>query len=304
VQATITEPKCPPSTPGLPNSMEIYPFYKYNFAMPANNAPGSGVFIDIEDPSWSNLGFWFRGSSASSAGVDIGTLNVAITKNRLGLKNETVWSCSLATGSCTQSTTFGLPSSMFNISVGDVLWLTFFPSCTTCGSTIDFAVETAWTLPGTPDPEYPAIDIEDNLRTMVFSEAQGDWVWFYTNVTSADVPTVVWTDVSFPTESNNLETEIVLYWNLGSPANMTNYTGMYPASGQPSQKGEYLAQTPFNATSVGMWYLSAYVKTGATIEPTDFTIKVGLNQIPCSKASIVSFSVLALLLPLLSLFWN
>jgi len=301
VQATITEPKCPPSSPGLPSATQIWPFYKYNFAMPANNAPAAGIFISVNDPAQANLGFWFRGTSASSAGVDVGDLNVALTKSRLGTKNDTTWAtCSLATGSCTQATTFGLPSSQFNISVGDQIWLTFFPSCSTCGSTIDFAVETAWTLPGTTN-SYTWIPIQNNFRTMVFNQNQGNWLYFYTNVTS---PTSFWTDVSFTSESNNLNTQIILYFNQGSPANVSNNVGIYPIPGGPVQKGAYLTQSPFNATSAGTWFLSTYVSTGATISPTDFTIKVGLNQVPCSKASIVSFSALGLLLQLLPFVWN
>jgi len=68
--------------------------------------------------------------------------------------------------------------------------------------------------------------------------------------------------------------------------------------------GNYLTQRPFNANSSGTYYISAYLKVDGIGSTTDYTMKIGLNQIPCAGASMISVSMLAFLLPLLCFFMN
>jgi hypothetical protein len=299
-QAELTAPACPAATAGTPFMEPIIPFYKYNYEISKNAAVGS-VYITVDNANQTTMGLWFRAEpfATSARGA---SLNVRLTKNQIGTNNDTAWDpCSLATGECVVQTTFGIPGSMFNISVNDKIYLTFFPICSTCSSTVEFTVETAWFVP--PNSEnYPAIPIQNNLRTMTWTQNQGGWLNFISVVTA---PTTFYTDVTYPDTVANSNSQLILYFNKDAPQNGTNMSSldMYPA-GDGFLTGNYLQQRPFNASSPGTYYISTYLKVGESIGSTDFTIKVGLNAVPCAGASMISVSVLAFLLPLLSFFLN
>jgi len=135
---------------------------------------------------------------------------------------------------------------------------------------------------------------------MTFTQVQGDYLFFVSTVTAA---TAFWTDVTYPTPSANGDSEVVLYFNQGTPGNITNYVDKYP-NGDGVITGNYLTQRPFNANSSGTYYISAYLKVDGIGSTTDYTMKIGLNQIPCAGASMISVSMLAFLLPLLCFFMN
>jgi len=298
--ATVKAPACPTtSTPTL-TIQQIQPFYKYSYQMPKQSATGS-VWLDVDTVARETQGLWLRVTADATTAVGA-NMNVRLTINRQGTFNDTIWALgSLTTGSFTQANTFGLPSTFVNITVGDKIWLTFFPACSICSSTVEFSVETAWYYPGSTT-DYPYINLVDNVRTMVFEEPQGEYLPFFTVVTTSSF---FYTSVVFSNKATTGSSEIVLYWTMGTPYNGTGSTlDQYP-SGDGIVTGNYLTQRPFYANTSGTYFLTTYIKTGATAgTDPEFTIKVGFNAIPCSSGSVLSVSVLLALLPFLASLWN
>jgi hypothetical protein len=297
----ITAPKCPPNPAGVPNG-QIYPFYKYSYEMNKNGATGA-VFIVPSNPLPSSL--WFRATSDASTALTA-SLNVKLTVDRQGVLNDTNWdSCFLGSGSCEMATDFNIPTSRINITASSVIWLTFFPTCPGCRSTVEFSVETAWVTSAATPTSYPDILLRDNQRTMVFEKSQGSFVNFYADITA---PTNFTTDVTYDTTSTTTNSEIVLYFNKDYKVNTTSdtVTTIYPVPGQGLLKGNYLQQVPFIAPTAGKWYIAAYVKTAATGGlPPDFTIKVGFNKVPCAAAfSLSASSFILALIALAMMFVN
>jgi hypothetical protein len=301
--AAIVAPTCPTTTKSNLNPpVEIIPFYKYSFEMPKAAAMGS-VFININDPAQMTQGLWFRATADASTAIT-SDLHVKLTINRQAGLNDTEWTeCSLTTGTCTQATTFGLSSSQWNVTVGDIVWLTFFPSCAGCSKTVEFSVETAWYIGGSGSTtDYPNINLINNTRTMVFSESQGSYVNFYTAVTSS---MFFYTSVVYDNKAVTGSAELVLYWTMNNPYNGTGpVLDQYP-SGDGIITGNYLTQRPFYANTSGTYFLTTFVKTGATGNTnSEFTIKVGFNAVPCSSGSMLSISLFLALLPFLASLWN
>jgi hypothetical protein len=289
----ITAPACPTtSTPTLITD-HIQPFYKYSYQMPKQSATGA-VWLDVDTVARETQGLWLRvtGDASTSVGAN---MNVRLTVNREGTFNDTIWALgSLTTGSFTEANTFGLPSTYVNITVGDKIWLTFFPACSICSSTVEFSVETAWYYPGSTT-DYPPIPLVNNTRTMVFEEPQGDYLPFFTVVTGS---TSFYTSVVYDNKATTKSSEIVIYWTKDTPFNGTGTAlDQYP-SGDGIITGNYLTQRPFTANTSGTYFLTTFVKTGATAgTDPEFTIKVGFNTVPCSSGSVLSVSLLLALLP-------
>jgi hypothetical protein len=274
--------------------------------MQKSAAVGS-VFIQVDLASHSTQGLWFRASSDASTALTA-DLHVKLTKNQQGSLNDTDWTQgSLSQGSFEVQTDFGLINSRFNISVGDQIWLTFFPSCSGCSSTVEFSVETAWYVTGQSTSTYPDILLINNTRTMVFEKPQGSYIPFYTVVTSTSA--FFYTSVVYDDTLTTKNSEIVLYWSKDFPYNGSTsgagsmYQDIYPA-GDGVIKGNYLTTRPFNANSSGTWFITPFVKVGATgNSDPEFTIKVGFNAVPCSSASMLSVSFFLALLPFLTSLW-
>jgi hypothetical protein len=298
--ATVVAPNCPATTLAPPNSKEIQPFFKYSYEMPKSAATGS-LWIDVDSTARSTQGLWFRATADASTAITA-DLHVKLTINRAAGLNDTEWAlCSLTTGSCTQAATFGLVSSLWNITLGDKIWLTFFPQCSGCSETVEFSVETAWYYSGSTT-NYPYIELINNTRTMVFSQSQGTYTPFYTTVTGSGF---FYTSVVYDNKAATKSAELVLYWTKDSPYNGTGtYWDVYP-SGDGIVPGNYLTQRPFNANMTGTYYLTTFIKTAGTagVNP-EFTIKVGFNAVPCSSGSVLSISVFLALLPFLASLWN
>jgi hypothetical protein len=298
--ATVVSKACPKTSLAPPGSAKIQPFFKYSYQM-QKSASTDSVWIDVDSTARSMQGIWFRATADASTAITA-DLHVKLTINRAAGLNDTEWAqCSLTTGTCTAATTFGLASSQWNVTMGDKIWLTFFPQCSGCSSTVEFSVETAWYYPGSTT-NYPPIMLINNTRTMVFEESQGTYTSFYTAVTTT---TSVYTSVVYDNKATTKSSEIVLYWTKDFPYNGTGSTlDQYP-SGDGIIPGNYLTQRPFWANTSGTYYLTTYVKTGATggTDP-EFTIKVGFNAVPCSSGSVLSVSIFLALLPFLSSLWN
>jgi len=301
--AAVTSPPCPGSTeaPTLTSTgVHIQPFYKYSYQMPKQSATGA-VWLDVDTIARETQGIWLRVTSDASTAVGA-NMNVRLTVNRVGTFADTIWNVgSLTSGEFTEANTFGLPSTFVNITVGDKIWLTFFPACSTCSSTVEFSIETAWYYPGSTT-NYPPINLVDNVRTMVFEEPQGKYLPFFTVVTSS---AFFYTSVVYDNKATTGSSEIVLYWTKDTPFNGTGSTlDQYP-SGDGIITGNYLTQRPFYANTSGTYFLTTYVKTGATAgSDPEFTIKVGFNAVPCSSGSVLSVSLFLALLPFLASLWN
>jgi hypothetical protein len=251
------------------------------------------VFITVNNVNPLPSALWFR-ATADASTADTASLHVKLTVDRQGAINDTDWdSCFLGTG-CEMATDFNIATSRINITSSSIIWLTFFPNCPGCRSTVEFSVETAWVNAASTPTSYPDILLRDNQRTMVFEKSVGSFVNFYADVTAA---TNFTTDVTYDTTSTTGSSEIVLYFNKDYRVNATTeaVTTIYPTPGQGLLKGNYLQQVPFMAPAAGKYYIAAYVKTGATGGlPPDFTIKVGFNKIPCAAAFSISASPLVL----------
>jgi hypothetical protein len=296
----ITAPECPTAGVGTPVSKEIYPFYKYNWEMPKNSAEGT-MFVTVDSVDRATQGLWIR-INAESLSSQTASMNMRLTVNRTGTMNDTIWQAfPLSTGSENHGTGFGLPTSFVNITLGDKLWLTVFPACSGCSETVEFSIETAWYIGSTSN--YPNITLVNNTRTMVFEEPQGSYLTFTTTVVGS---AFFYTSVVFDETATTGSSEIVLYWTKDTP-----YTGngtflyVYP-DGDGIITGNYLTSRPFTANTSGTYFLSTFVKTGATGVNNDpeFTIKVGFNSVPCSSGSVLSISLFLAILPFLASLWN
>jgi hypothetical protein len=304
VAQALVAPACPTNgTTGIriPNG-QIQPFYKYSYEMNKSGSTGS-VWILVDAPERLTQGLWVRGSSDASTALSA-DLHVKLTVNQVGQLSDPDWAVgTLTTGDFTAANTFGLPSTFANISLGDQIWLTFFPTCSACSSTVEFSIETAWYYPGSTT-DYPDIKLLNNIRTMVFEQPQGTYTPFYTVVASPNMD--FYTSVVFNNKAVTGSSEIVLYWSNGAAYNGTNATtfvDQYP-SGDGVITGNYLTQRPFVANTSGTWYLTTFIKTGASVGEAQFTIKVGFNMVPCSGGSVLSISVFLALLPFLASLWN
>jgi len=301
--AEIVAEPCPGAgtTPTL-TTAQIQAYYKYSYQMRKQSATGS-VWLDVDSVARETQGLWLRVTSDASSAVGA-NMNVRLTVNRAGTFNDTIWALgSLTSGEFTQANTFGLPSSFVNITMGDKIWFTFFPSCSTCSSTVEFSVETAWYIAGTATDNYPPIPLANNIRTMVFEFPQGAYLpTFYTVVTTSSF---FYTSVVYDNSLTTGSSEIVLYWNKDTPFNGTGTPlDLYPSDFGTIQ-GNYLTQRPFYANVSGTYYLTTFVKTGATgNSDPEFTIKVGFNVVPCASGSVLSVSLLLALLPFLASLWN
>jgi hypothetical protein len=295
----ITAPECPTQGIGTPVSKEIYPFYKYNFEMPKQSAVGS-VWITVDSVARETQGLWVR-INAESLTSQSANMNVRLTVNRVATLNDTIWQTfSLTGGSEDEGTGFGLPNSFVNITMNDKIWLTFFPACSGCSETVEFSLETAWYIGSTTT--YPNITLVNNTRTMVFEKPQGTYLPFVTTVTGS---AFFYTSVVYDETATTGSSEIVLYWTKDAPYNGTgSFLYVYP-DGDGIITGNYLTSRPFNANASGNYFLTTYVKTGATgnTDP-EFTIKVGFNSVPCSSGSVLSISLLLAILPFLASLWN
>jgi hypothetical protein len=302
--ATVKAPPCNTTTTPTLTQAQIQPYYKYSYEMAKASATGA-VWLNVDDVSRSTQGLWLRvtGDASTSVGAN---MNVRFTLNRIGTFSDPIWNeGSLTSGDFTAQYTFGLNSSTFanySITVGDKIWFTFFPACASCSSTVEFSVETAWYIGGTPSDNFPPIPLVNNIRSMIFEYPQGKYLPFFTVVTSS---AYFYTSVVYDNKATTKSSEIVLYWTKDTPFNGTGAPlDTYP-SGDGIVPGNYLTQRPFNATTPGTYYLTPYVKTGATANTDpEFTIKVGFNSIPCSSGSVLSVSLLLALLPFLASLWN
>jgi len=299
--ATVTAPACPST--GLPTLTQdhIQPFYKYSYQMPKQGATGA-VWLDVDSMARETQGLWLRVTADATTAYGA-SMNVALTVNREGIfNNDTTWTPgALTTGSFTRYNLFGVPGSWVNITTGDKIWLTFFPVCSTCSKTVEFSVETAWYYPDSTT-DYPYINLVDNVRTMVFAFPQGTYLPFFTVVTSSSF---FYTSVVYSNKATTTSSEIVLYWTKDTPFNGTGTTlDSYP-SGDGVITGNYLTQRPFYANTSGTYFLTTFIKTGATAgTDPDFTIKVGFNAVPCSSGSVLSISLFLAVLPFLASLWN
>jgi len=294
----ITAPECPTQGVGTPVSQEIFVFYKYNFEMPKQSAIGS-TFITVDSVARETQGLWVR-ITAESLTSQTASMNVRLTVNRVGTMNDTIWQTfPLTGGDDDHGTGFGLNASFVNITVNDKLWLTFFPSCSGCSETVEFSLETAWYIGATTN--YPNITLVNNTRTMVFEEPQGTYLPFVTTVVGS---AFFYTSVVFDEQATTGSSEIVLYWTKDAPYMVNGtYLYVYP-DGDGVITGNYLTSRPFTANASGTYYLTTYVKTGASVGLPEFTIKVGFNSIPCSSGSVLSISLFLALLPFLASLWN
>jgi len=297
--ATVTSPACPTVDTPVLTQAHIQPFYKYSYVMPKQSATGA-VWLDVDTVARETQGLWLR-ITADASTANSANMNVRLTVNRMGTFNDTIWDQgSLTSSSFTKANTFGQPTTFVNITLGDKIWLTFFPSCSLCSSTVEFSVETAWYYSGSTS-DYPPIALVDNIRTMVFEEPQNTYLPFFTVVTSSSF---FYTSVVYDNKATTGSSEIVLYWTKDTPFNGTGPTlDQYP-SGDGVITGNYLTQRPFYANTSGTYYLTPFVKTGATVGDPEFTIKVGFNAVPCSSGSVLSVSLFLALLPFLASLWN
>lgn len=301
VHAAVTAPACNATTTPALTQAQIQPYYKYSYEMPKQSAVGA-VWLDVDTVARETQGLWLRVTSDASTAVGA-NMNVRLTVNRIGQIGDPIWNQgSLTTGDFTDQTTF--PSNFQNLTIvmGDKIWFTFFPACSTCSSTVEFSVETAWYISGTSTNNFPPIPLVNNVRTMIFEYAQGKYLPFFTTVTS---PSFFYTSVVYDNTATTKSSEIVLYWTKDTPFNGTGATlDQYP-SGDGIIPGNYLTQRPFEANTTGTYYLTTYIKTGATAgTDPEFTIKVGFNTVPCSSGSVLSVSLLLALLPFLASLWN
>jgi hypothetical protein len=299
-QAAVTSPPCPKQSIGTPSAARVQPYFKYSYEMAKSSSTGS-IYIDVDTMARSTQGLWLRVSADASTAYSA-SMHVKLTLNRVGTLNDSDWNAgSLTTGSFTQASTFGLPSSPFNITMGDKIWLTFFPTCATCSKTVEFSVETAWYMAGSTT-NYPPIMLINNTRTMVFEQSQGTYTPFFTVVTSASY---FYTSVVYDNKATSGSAEIVLYWTKDTPFNGTGTTlDQYPA-GDGIIPGNYLTSRPFYANTTGTYYLTTYVKTESSGNTdSEFTIKVGFNSVPCASGSMLSVSLFVALLPFLASLWN
>jgi hypothetical protein len=304
VAQAVVAPACPTNgTTGIRiPSGEIKPFYKYSYEMAKSGSSG-GVWILVDAAERLTQGLWIRGSADASTAMSA-DLHVKLTVNQMGVFTDVDWDLgSLTGGSFTAANAFNIASSFKNITVNDQIWLTFFPTCSVCSSTVEFSLETAWYNPPTTS-NYPAISLVNNLRTMVFEQPQGTYTQFSTMVTSP--PLNLYTSLVYNNKAVTGSSQIVLYWNMGTPYNGTvnsTYWDKYP-SGDGTITGNYLTQRPFIANVSGLYYLTTFIKTGASVGEAQFTIKVGFNAVPCSGGSVLSISVFLALLPFLASLWN
>jgi len=90
------------------------------------------------------------------------------------------------------------------------------------------------------------------------------------------------------------KSQVHQYLKLGSlpSSNTSGFDQQYPAVGELD--GDYVTQAPFNLNQAGDWYLGVMVvKQAVPGNDVDWTIKAGFNEVPCSSASGLSFSMLS-----------
>jgi len=287
--ASCLATSCPanPAFGGGTGAQSILVSYKYSYSVPKNGAQLHLNFAIDDAVLRANQTFWMRVTSDATTAHDA-TLNVKINVNQESQSTDpNCFSGDLATGSAEET-----KANLNFTTNGDLVWLDFYPSdCSLCKSTIDFSVETAWLLDNSPRVWAPVVLVDD-VRTIVFDEAQGGYVNFF--AAALQVNDSLWTSVVFPGDADQ-KSEVDLYWNQGAPATIANSVDHYPQDG--TLEGNYVTSRPFVATTAGTWFIGAYVKTQAvSIENPAFTLKVGFNKVPCSDASSVMASSFLLVL--------
>jgi len=296
-------PECPTvNTPrGGTTAYPIIPGYKYSFEVDKSGAGRQlHLYVDVDDINVrQNQYIYFRGTSDATS-ARTADLNVYINVNQQSV--ETVngvtvpnwFDCDLDDGSDSRTAVY--PE--LNITeTGDRIWFDLFPDCGECSETVEFSVEVAWLEDNSPFI-YAPVELEDNLRTLVFKEAEGGYVNFYADLDANDQITA---SVVFPGTVDQ-SSEVVLYWNLGLPANSTQKEDLFPQDG--TKEGNYLMSRAFTADTPGRWWIGAFVKDAGGLSDPEFTIKVGFNKIPCSGATATVASSLLLALIPLTLFFS
>jgi hypothetical protein len=294
------QPSCPKKTAGKPNGDTILPGYKYSYDIPKGDAGHVKIVVDSDARYGQYL--WVKGSADASTAYSA-SLHVKLNIDQQGTTTQPDWMAgSLTTGDASRTQNSSVFFGNDTTPMGSSIWLSFFPDCSACRSSVEFSVETAWVMGSTTvgsDILYYPIQIEDDLRTVVFKRNQGTWVHFYKDLALNDylIYSVVYDGDTDP------NSESVLYFNQGSPTTNASATNKYPLDG--ALKGDYLQDSArkFVATTAGTWYVSAYQKA-TTAGSADVTFKAGINKIPCADAASVAVSSFLFALIPLTIFFS
>jgi len=300
VTACLAQRDCPTVNAGTGGTTPspILAFYKYSFELPLSPTPELHLFMAMDDFSTRlTQTLWMR-VSADSSTANSASLNPHVSLNIESLQTDPRWFTGDLISGDAEATKDPGPAGLNITSNGDVIYFDFYPgSCSLCHSSLDFSVEVGWITGSTTTNNWPDVLMIDNIRTIIFDEDEGGQVNFYATFSLNEL---LWTSVVYPGTIDQ-ESQIVLYWQQGAAANTTHFADMYPTDG--TIKGNYLVNRAFTATSAGIWYLSAYVKSAAATTP-DFTVKFGFDNPPCAGASTLSASALLLALIPLSLLFS
>jgi len=271
---------------------QVYAGYRYNYEMAKHDAHGS-IYV-VLGPEHESKYLYFKAISQSTTS-DGGSLHTKYSIDSAAASTDPDWNPNAGTLVSDDEMRVHLNDT---IAVGEQHWFTFFPDCSTCKSTIEFAVEIAILDSVNPD-RYSVHDLKPQLRTLVFKTAKDEWVYFkYTNGASE-------TDISismvFDDDVADHDSQVALYWEQGTwpTANSTKY----PAVGDIT--GDYVTQVPFKATAAGDYYLGANVlKQTISANDVDWTIKAGFNEAPCAGAAGLTVSLLSFIAIPLALFFK
>jgi len=274
---------CPSTSAGdMSTPAEVFFGYRTNYEMDKNGAHGS-IYVTVT-PAMEGQYLYYK-AIAQSTTSEGGKLHAKYSINGAASSTDADWDPSADT--LIQDDTMRVL--LDNITTTQQIWITFFPACSTCKSTIEFAVELVLLDSINPD-RYSIVDLKPQMRTVVFKTAKDEWVYFKkteTNMTSVYVSVVM-------DDTVDSQSQIHQYLKLGSlpSSNTSGFDQQYPAIDEIS--GDYVTQAPFNLNAAGDWYLGVLItKQAVPGNDVDWTIKAGFNEVPCASASGLSVSMLS-----------
>jgi len=289
---------CSTSSPGNPSGQQVQLGYRYDFAMSVHLSFDYVYFFVQSDVDISAYQLWFYSDTDSVTALSASlyprvSVEYAANSSSSGTPfNDPTASLDLhSVALILDLSTLVFPSNGTN-----AIFISFFPSCDACYSTIEFSLELALltSVPTGSSLSYPntfaPIPLVQNLRSFEWGATQGQWLQFV-----AEIPanTSIYSSVTTSGEAG----QTVLYFQMGMPPNTSciPFCQMYPNQ-QTTVTGSYVVSTPFVTTAAGVYYLGLYLKESATLETyTTVTVKVAYGTYPCAPASTQSISILAIL---------
>jgi hypothetical protein len=184
---------------------------------------------------------------------------------------------------------------------GATFFFTLLPTCSTCRSTAEYAIEVIITDNSNTDTAwgYQVVPFMFQKRTVTFEtkDDADEYVQFWYNFSSQ---AQVYFRIDVATVDSTVKTQFFV--KNGSPATSTNMDAAYPALA--TRGGSYKFDSGLTVTA-GSVYISVHTADSSTVAGfADWSVKAGLNVEPCDAAFSNSVSFLVLALAPLALLFN